>query len=120
MTPSANDVPLYRAAHGRAGDKGDRSNISIIAWDPELFETLVQEVTEVRIRDVFATRSPTQVRRYLLPNLCAMNIVLDNALDGGVNRSMNLDSHGKSLSFLLLDMRINVPGKLLSLLRGNQ
>ncbi|WP_028605821.1 AtuA-related protein [Ottowia thiooxydans] len=118
MTSPTIEVPLYRVAHGRAGDKGNRSNISLIAWAPALYETLVAEVTPERVRDVFAARKPSAVRRYLLPNLHAMNFVLDDVLDGGVNRSMNLDSHGKSLSFLLLDMRITVPGHQIELLRG--
>ncbi|MGH6608997.1 MAG: AtuA-related protein, partial [Burkholderiaceae bacterium] len=58
------------------------------------------------------------VRRYLLPKLAAMNFVLDDALDGGVNDALNLDSHGKALSFLLLDLPLAVPTVMTSLLRG--
>ena len=57
-------------------------------------------------------RRPRQVTRYLLPQLQAMNIVLDDVLDGGVNDSLNLDSHGKALSYLLLDMPVTVPAHL--------
>ena len=56
--------------------------------------------------------------RYLLPQLCAMNFVLDDVLDGGVNDALNLDSHGKALSFLLLDLPLAVPTAMASLLRG--
>ena len=105
-------VPLYRAAHGRTGDKGDRSNISVIAWDPRLWDMLVEQVTEDAVRRRFAYRQPTRVTRYLLPRLHAMNFVLDGVLDGGVNDSLNLDSHGKSLSFLVLDMPIELPAAL--------
>lgn len=111
-------VPLYRAAHGRTGDKGDRSNISVIAWRPELWELLVEQVTEAAVAQLFAHRSPTTIRRYLLPQLQAMNFVLDGVLDGGVNSALNLDAHGKSLSYLLLDLPIDVPEKLASLLVG--
>ena len=102
-------VALHRIAHGRTGDKGDRSNISVIAYRPELFDVLVQQVTEARVAELFAHRRPTGVKRYLLPRLGAMNFVIDGVLDGGVNGSLNLDSHGKSLSFLLLQMDIQLP-----------
>lgn len=107
--PNAITVPLYRAAHGRTGDKGNRSNISVIAWCPELYPLLVEQLTEGLVALRFAQRQPSAVKRYLLPTLHAMNFVLDEVLDGGVNDSLNLDSHGKALSFFLLDLRIQVP-----------
>jgi hypothetical protein len=113
-----NTVPLYRLAHGRTGDKGDRSNISVIAWRPELWPLLVEQVTESAVAQQFADRQPSKVRRYVLPRLHAMNFVLDGALDGGVNSSLNLDTHGKSLSYRLLDLPIRVPKALLPLLVG--
>ena len=113
-------VPLYRAAHGRTGDKGNRSNISVIAWHPALWDLLVAQVTEAAVREQFAHRRPTRVTRYLLPQLRAMNFVLDDVLDGGVNGSLNLDSHGKALSFLLLDLPIKVPAELLGSLAGGE
>lgn len=111
-------VPLWRAAHGRTGDKGNRSNISVIAWHPALYEAIVAQVTEPRIAALFAHRRPAAVRRYLLPRLQAMNVVLDEVLDGGVNDALNLDSHGKALSFLLLALTIEIPATLAPLLRG--
>jgi hypothetical protein len=112
-------VPLHRAAHGRTGDKGNRSNISVIAWHPALWPVLVAQVTEARVAAAFAHRRPTRVRRYLLPKLHAMNFVLDEALDGGVNDALNLDSHGKALSYLLLDLPIEVPEALFAHLVGS-
>ena len=111
-------VPLYRLAHSRTGDKGNRSNISVIAWHPALWDLLVSEVTEARVAEQFAQRRPRQVTRYLLPQLQAMNIVLDDVLAGGVNDALNLDSHGKALSFLLLDIQIPVPPELQQHLAG--
>lgn len=99
-------VPLYRAAHGRTGDKGNRSNISVIAWQPALYAVLVEQLTEEAVARHFAHRRPSAVRRYLLPQLAAMNFVLDDVLDGGVNGSLNLDTHGKALSSLLLTLPI--------------
>ena len=112
-------VPLYRLAHGRTGDKGDRSNISVIAWTPELWDLLVEQVTESAVAALFANRRPTMVRRYVLPKLQAMNFVLDGVLDGGVNSSLNLDTHGKNLSYLLLDLPIRVPKSLEPMLVGS-
>lgn len=111
-------VPLWRAAHGRAGDKGNRANISVIAWHPALYPLLAQQLIESRVAARFAHRRPTHVQRFLLPNLHAMNFVLDDVLDGGVNDSLNLDSHGKALSFLLLDMPIEIPAELSAYLVG--
>jgi hypothetical protein len=111
-------VPLFRAAHGRTGDKGDRSNISVIAWHPELYPLLVEQITPEAVAEQFRHRAPSRVQRFLLPRLGAMNFVLDGVLDGGVNDALNLDAHGKALSFLLLDMGLEVPDALLHRLVG--
>jgi hypothetical protein len=105
-------IALHRVAHGRTGDKGDRSNISVIAWHPALWPILVAQISEARVAAQFAHRRPSKVARHLLPNLQAMNFVLDDVLDGGVNDALNLDSHGKALAFVLLDLPIEVPAAL--------
>ena len=111
-------VPLYRAAHGRTGDKGNRSNISVIAWHPDLYPVLLAQVTEAIVARRFAHRRPARVQRFELPGLAALNFVLDEVLDGGVNDALNLDTHGKALSFWLLDLPIEVPASLAPLLAG--
>lgn len=103
------EVTLYELAHGRTGDKGNRINISLIAYREEDYPLLVEQVTPERVAAHFAHRHPTAVQRYLLPKLGAMNFVLDDVLDGGVNDSLNLDMHGKALSFHLLAMKVRVP-----------
>ena len=113
-------VALRALAHGRTGDKGNRSNISVIAYRAEDFAALVEQVTEERVAALFAHRRPTRVKRYLLPNLAAMNFVIDEVLDGGVNGSLNLDTHGKALSFLLMEMPIEVPQALAGHLAGTE
>ncbi|NMM85787.1 hypothetical protein B2J88_15660 [Rhodococcus sp. SRB_17] len=118
MNTATLTVPLYRLAHSRTGDKGNRSNISVIAWHSALWDVLVAQVTEAAVARQFALRQPSRVARYLLPNLQAMNFVLDDVLDGGVNDALNLDSHGKALSFLLLDLRVEVPAALAQHLAG--
>lgn len=95
---------LYQLAHARTGDKGNKVNISVIAYRAEDYDLLVEQVTEARVAVHFAHRQPTRVTRYLLPRLGAMNFVLDDVLDGGVNDSLNLDMHGKALSFHLLTL----------------
>lgn len=118
MNEAVITVELRRAAHGRTGDKGNRSNISVIAWHPAFYDALVAQVTEAAVAALFAHRRPTRVARYLLPTLHAMNFVLDDVLDGGVNDALNLDSHGKALSSLLLELPIAVPAAFVPLLRG--
>lgn len=112
-------VALHRLAHGRTGDKGNRSNISVIAWHPAFWPVLVEQVTAAAVARQFADRRPTRVVRHLLPQLQSMNFVLDEVLDGGVNDSLNLDSHGKSLSYLLLDIEVEIPDALSSHLVGS-
>lgn len=118
MTAAPITVPLYRAAHGRTGDKGNRSNISVIAWHADLYPLLLAQVTEVVVAQRFAHRRPTRVQRFELPELAALNFVLDDVLDGGVNDALNLDAHGKALSFWLLDLPIEIPAALATLLVG--
>ena len=101
-------VPLYKLAHARTGDKGNRSNISVIAYRAEDYALLQKELTEEKVKSHFGFRNPSTVKRYDLPNLMAFNFVIDDVLDGGVNLSLNLDSHGKSLSYWLLAMEIDL------------
>ncbi len=101
-------VPLRELAHARTGDKGNRSCISVIAYDPAHWPLLVAQVTEARVAALFAHRQPTAVKRYLLPQLQALNFVLDDVLDGGVNGALNLDAHGKALSSLLLTLPVTL------------
>jgi hypothetical protein len=112
MTYATRQVELHRLAHSRTGDKGSTANISVIAYDAEWFPLLVEQVTEESVYELFRHRQPTAVRRYVLPKLGAMNFVLEDVLDGGVNDSLNLDTHGKTLSFLLLSLKIEVSAEL--------
>ena len=106
------EIELYQLAHARTGDKGNRVNISLIAYRASDFNLLVEQVTEERVSAHFAHRNPSRVMRYLLPKLGAINFILDDVLDGGVNDSLNLDMHGKALSFHLLTLRLRQPDSL--------
>jgi len=115
-TQTTVQLPLYQLAHGRAGDKSNTSNISVIAWNQACFDILVTQATEEKVAEWFGYRHPSRVTRYVLPKLLAMNFVLEGILDGGVNDALNLDTHGKGLSFWMLDMPIEVPQALVQTL----
>ncbi|MGO4711180.1 AtuA-related protein [Bradyrhizobium sp. 2TAF24] len=99
-------MKLRAIAHARTGDKGNTSNISLIAFDEADFRRLQTHVTAERVRAHFAELVQGDVVRYELPKLGALNFVLAGALGGGVTRSLALDAHGKGLSSALLDMEI--------------
>ena len=100
-------MKLRQVAHARAGDKGNTSNISLIVFDSGDYARVVRAVTAERVKAHFGAIVTGDVRRYEVPQLGALNFVLDGALAGGVTRSLVLDAHGKSLSSLLLDMEID-------------
>jgi hypothetical protein len=103
-------VALHEVANARSGDKGNRLNIALVCRDPNHFAALARQVTAERVAEVFAHRKPSRVVRYDLPKLAAFNFVLDDVLEGGVNGSLGLDGHGKSLSFLLLELSVQIDG----------
>ena len=107
-------VPVHAIAHGRAGDKGDTSNISVIAYRAEAWPYLLDQVTAEKVLDLFTHQGATACRRYELPNLHALNFVIESALQGGVNATLGLDRHGKTLSYLLLgEIIVEVPKEVL-------
>jgi hypothetical protein len=101
-------VRLQDIANARSGDKGNRLNIALVCRDPKDYAALAAQVTAERVAEIFSARKPTRVVRYDLPKLAAFNFVLDDVLEGGVNASLGLDGHGKSLSFMLLDMPVDI------------
>jgi hypothetical protein len=105
-----NSVKLRELAHSRTGDKGDTTNISVIAYKPEDYARLVDALTVARVTEHFAELldpNAGPVRRYELPNVHALNFVLPGILKGGVTRSLALDAHGKALGAALLDLDID-------------
>ncbi|HTO67974.1 MAG TPA: hypothetical protein VMM15_42690 [Bradyrhizobium sp.] len=97
-------MKLRDVAHSRTGDKGNTSNISVIAYRAEDFPRIRELVTAERVRTQLAGLTPSTVTRFELPKLGALNFVIAGALGGGVTRSLALDAHGKALSSILLDM----------------
>ncbi len=99
---------LREIAHSRTGDKGNTSNISVIAYDARHYSVLLAQVTSERVKAHFAGIVGGQVTRYELPNIAALNFVMEQSLGGGVTRSLALDAHGKSLSSALLDLEVDI------------
>lgn len=99
-------MKLREIAHSRTGDKGNISNISLIAFREEDYELIKEKVTEVIVKEWFKDIVQGKVVRYELPNLNAFNFVMYGALGGGVTKSLTQDMHGKSLSSKLLDLEI--------------
>jgi hypothetical protein len=100
-------IPLSRIAHARSGDKGDTSNIGIIAFDARHYTLLVREVTSDRVKQFFGEMVKGEVERYELPNLGALNFLLHEALGGGGTLSLRVDAQGKTLGAALLRMEID-------------
>jgi hypothetical protein len=105
-------ILLHEIAHARAGDKGNTSNVSVWVYDPGDYALVRDQLTAERIKAAFPALIKGPVDRYELPHLHGLNFVLHEALEGGVNTSLNLDSHGKSWSYLLLQLAIEIPDNL--------
>ncbi len=101
-------IKVHELAHGRAGDKGNTSNVSVVAYDDRAWQILREQLTVERVMAAYAHIAKGPVTRYELPKLKALNFVIENALGGGVTISLAQDAHGKSLSYLMLD--IELPG----------
>ena len=101
-------VPLREIAHARAGDKGNRSNVAVFVYDLQRYAAVKAQLTPERLQAEFGNLLRGRIRRYALDDLGGLNFVMDEALEGGVNESLNLDSHGKSWSYLLLGLEIEV------------
>jgi hypothetical protein len=105
--PGRNSRRIVRdIAHARAGDKGNTSNVNVWAYDAADFEELKRNLTAERIKQSFPELIRGKVERYVIEHLHGLNFVLHDALEGGVNRSLNLDSHGKSWSYLILGLEL--------------
>jgi hypothetical protein len=105
-------VPLVKLAYARSGDKGDISNIGVIARKPEYLPLLQRELTPATVREYFSYMVKGEVTRYALPGIHAFNFLLQEALDGGGTASMRMDPLGKGMGQILLDMPVAVPEEL--------
>lgn len=105
-------VPLSRIAHARSGDKGDASNVGLIADRPELYDVLLREVTEERVEEHFDGICRGRVERFEVPNLKALNFILHDSLGGGGTESLLTDAQGKTHAQGLLTLEVEVPDEL--------
>jgi hypothetical protein len=101
-------IKLYDIAHSRAGDKGNTLTLSLIPYKAEDYELLRSQVTAEAVKQHLSAIIAGEITRYELPNLPALQFVCQQALMGGVTTSLTMDTHGKSLSYALLEMQITV------------
>lgn len=106
-------VSLREIAYGRSGDKGSNSNIGIIAYTKSGYDFLLNYLTDERIQNYFKPLKVKKTIRYQLDNLQAFNFVLYGVLDGGGSQSLRIDSQGKALAQVLLEMKIEIPNDIL-------
>lgn len=110
-------IKLIDIAHGRSGDKGDGSNVGIIARHPDVYPFLKEKLTEDVVKEHMRHICKGKVDRYELPNIGALNFVLHESLGGGGTVSLKLDAQGKTHASLLLKMDIEVSDELLGKVR---
>lgn len=105
-------IALRHIAHTRSGDKGNTSNISVIAYDEAFYPFIKEQLTADRFLAHYAGTIHGPVQRYEVDGLAALNFVCQGALGGGVSRSLCLDNYGKSLSAAVLGFELEVPDAL--------
>ena len=105
-------VPLWKIAHARSGDKADRADIGLFAWDAPTYAVLKREITRARIAEHFKSICSGPVEIWPLDNILALKIVLNAALQGGAARSLRTDNLGKNVAAALLRMEIEAPEDL--------
>jgi hypothetical protein len=99
---------LGNIAHTRSGDKGDTSNVGVIAFEPRHYPIILREVTPEKVKAFFGDLVKGEVERFELPNLAAINLLLHEALGGGGTVSLRIDAQGKTYGAALLGMEIEV------------
>ena len=108
-------VKLLKIAHGRSGDKGNGSNVGIIARHPDIYPFLKKELTSEKVKEHMKYVCKGKVERYELPNIGALNFILNESLGGGGTVSLKLHAQGKTHASQVLRMDIDVPEDLLAL-----
>ena len=101
-------VKLYRIAHARAGDKGESNNVCLFPFEENHYDVIKKTVTAAVVKKHFKGVVSGDVIRYEVPSLHGFNFVLHGVRKGGVSAALDLDVHGKSLSFGLLELEIEM------------
>jgi hypothetical protein len=115
---SREKIPLVHLAHARSGDKGNRANVGIIAYDPAHYDLLREALTVERVREHFGELVKGKIERFELPNLSALNFLLHEALEGGGTVSLMTDAQAKVTATAFLRMEIEVPAQVALEVRG--
>ena len=102
-------IPLNSLAYARSGDKGDGSNVGVVAYSRAAYELLKRELTTQRVKQHFQAICHGPVDRYEAPNLLALNFILHDSLGGGGSESLKTDAQGKTHGLGMLMMQIEVP-----------
>ena len=105
-------LPLAAIAHARSGDKGDASNVGLIADSAELYEVIRREATAERVKAHFREVCRGPVERFEIPNLLALNFILHDSLGGGGTESLKTDAQGKTHAQGMLQLAIEVPDEI--------
>lgn len=113
-------LPLQHVAHVRSGDKGNTSNVTVVAYEPDLYPLLKEQLTAERFKAHYAGMVTGPVTRYAVDGLGVLNFVAEGALGGGVSRSLCLDNYGKALSAAILAFEMEVPDTMANLLRNHR
>jgi hypothetical protein len=111
-------VKLLKIAHGRSGDKGNGSNVGIIARHPDIYNFLEKNLTADRVKEHMKHVCKGEVERYEMPNIGALNFILNESLGGGGTVSLKLDAQGKTHASQVLRMDVDVPEELLKLVEN--
>lgn len=111
-------VKLLELAHGRSGDKGNGSNVGIIARHPDVYEFLKKELTADRVKEYMKHICKGEVERFEMDNIGALNFILNESLGGGGTVSLKLDAQGKTHASTLLRMDIDAPEELIEKARS--
>src|SRR5208283_654756 len=111
-------MQLRNVAHVRSGDKGNTACISVIAFSPELYEVVREQLSAEQFKCFYKGVITGEVRRYDVPGLAALQFIAEGALGGGVSRSLCLDNYGKALCSAILAYPLEVPERLQNHLRS--
>ena len=107
-----NRIRLEDIAHARSGDKGDGSNVGVIAYTEKGYQLLLRELTTERVKHHFSSICKGSVERFEVPNLKAINFLLHDSLGGGGSESVKTDAQGKTHGQALLRMELDLPGDI--------
>lgn len=111
-------IALACLAHARSGDKGNSANVGLVAYEPEVYPIMLEQVTAERVKEHYGLLVKGKVERFELQNLHALNFMLYEALDGGGTVSLRTDAQGKVLSTALLRMEVQVPDDVAERFQG--